>query len=100
MSNVNEAVNKKKDPSYECHFICSLSISWPDGYDVTVSGQINGNFSWPPKGDRGFGYDPIFKPLGYNFTFGQMNPILKHKISHRSLAFNKLINLCFPSLKC
>ena len=100
MSNINDAIKEKKNPNYECHFICSLSICWPDGYDVTVSGQIKGKFSWPPKGDKGFGYDPIFKPLGYDITFGQMDPILKHKISHRSLAFNKLINLCFPSLKC
>ncbi len=100
MSKINDAIKKKKDPSYECHFICSLSISWPDGYDVTVSGQIEGKFCWPPVGDKGFGYDPIFKPLGYDITFGQMDPLVKHKISHRSIAFNKLINLCFPSLKC
>ena len=91
---------KKKNPTYECHFICSLSISWPDKYDVTVSGQVNGKFTWPPKGDKGFGYDPIFKPQGYDLTFAEMDPIFKHKISHRSLAFNKLIDLCFPNLKC
>ena len=100
MSKINEAIKEKKNPTYECHFICSLSISWPDKYDVTVSGQVNGKFTWPPKGDKGFGYDPIFKPQGYDLTFAEMDPIFKHKISHRSLAFNKLIDLCFPNLKC
>ena len=100
MSKINNAIKKIKNPSYDCHFICSLSISWPDEYDVTVSGQVNGKFTWPPKGNKGFGYDPIFKPLGYNMTFAEMNPLFKHKISHRSVAFNKLIDLCFPNLKC
>jgi len=100
MSKINNAIKEKKNPSYECHFICSLSISWPDQYDVTVSGQVNGKFTWPPKGDKGFGYDPIFKPSGFDITFAEMEPSFKHKISHRSLAFNKLIDLCFPNLKC
>ena len=100
MSKINDAIREKKNPCYDCHFICSLSISWPDGYNVTVSGQVNGKFTWPPKGDKGFGYDPIFKPLGYDITFAEMDPIYKHKISHRYLAFNKLIDLCFPNLKC
>ena len=82
----------------DCHFICSLSICWPDGYDVTVSGRVDGKFSWPPKGDKGFGYDPIFKPLGYKKTFAEMKPKFKHSISHRSIAFDKLIKFCFPSL--
>ena len=100
MSKINSAIKGKKNPSYNCQFICSLSISWPDNYDVTVSGSIDGKFSWPPKGDKGFGYDPIFKPLGYDITFAEIDPNFKHKISHRAIAFNKLINLCFPSLKC
>ena len=100
MSKINSAIKGKQNPSYNCHFICSLSISWPDNYDITVSGSIDGKFSWPPTGDKGFGYDPIFKPLGYDKTFAEFDPNFKHKISHRAIAFNKLINLCFPSLKC
>ena len=99
MCNINKEIQKKKNPNYVCQFVCALSISWPDGHDVTVSGQVNGKYSWPPKGKKGFGYDPIFKPLGYNITFAEMDPVLKHEISHRSIAFNKLINFCFPSLK-
>ena len=98
MLKINESINKSNNPSYDCHFICSLSLYWPDGYDVTVSGRVDGKFSWPPKGDNGFGYDPIFKPLGYKKTFAEMNPKFKHSISHRSIAFDKLKKICFPSL--
>ena len=98
MLKINESIKKIKNPNFDCHFICSLSICWPDGYDITVSGRVDGKFSWPPKGDRGFGYDPIFKPLGYKKTFAEMEPKFKHSISHRSIAFDKLIKFCFPSL--
>jgi XTP/dITP diphosphohydrolase len=99
MIKIHEAIRLIKKPSYNCYFVCSLSICWPDGYDVTVSGKIKGTFTWPPRGNMGFGYDPIFKPLGYQKTFAEMKPIFKHNISHRSIAFKKLINLSFPSLK-
>ena len=100
MSKISKSIKKNKNATYDCHFICSLSLSWPDQFDVTVSGQVNGKFNWPPKGEKGFGYDPIFKPLGYEMTFAEMDPTFKHKISHRSIAFKKLIDLCFPKLKC
>tara|TARA_B100000767_G_scaffold272573_1_gene300548 strand:- start:789 stop:1406 length:618 start_codon:yes stop_codon:yes gene_type:complete len=99
MLKINEEIQKIKKPNYNCHFVCSLSICWPDNHNVTVSGLINGKYSWPPKGDKGFGYDPIFKPLGHKLTFGEMIPKFKHTISHRSIAFEKLINLSFPSLR-
>ena len=99
MSKINNSINKLKNPTYNCFFVCSLSLCWPDGSNVTVSGKIDGMFSWPPKGDYGFGYDPIFRPLKYDKTFGEMEPEFKHSISHRALAFKKLKNLCFPNLK-
>lgn len=99
MSKIKSEIEKVKKPNYNCHFICALSLCWPNGYNVTVSGKVNGKFSWPPKGDLGFGYDPIFKPLGFDKTFGEMKPEFKHTISHRAVAFKKLISLCFPSLK-
>jgi XTP/dITP diphosphohydrolase len=99
MSKINDSIMKVETPSYDCFFVCALSLSWPNEDNVTVSGKINGKFSWPPKGDFGFGYDPIFKPLGYDETFAEMDPEFKHTISHRALAFKKLISLCFPSLK-
>ena len=99
MIKINNSIRKIKKPSYDCFFVCALSLCWPDGSNVTVSGKIDGKFTWPPRGNYGFGYDPIFKPLQYDYTFGEMKPELKHSISHRALAFKKLINLCFPSLK-
>ena len=99
MSKINDAIGKVDNPSYDCFFVCALSLSWPNGKNVTVSGKIDGKFTWPPKGNFGFGYDPIFKPLGYYDTFAEMDPQFKHSISHRALAFKKLKSLCFPSLE-
>ena len=98
MSKINKAFQKIETPNYDCHFVCSLSICWPDNFDVTVSGRVDGKYTWPPKGNKGFGYDPIFKPLGHKSTFAEMEPEFKHNISHRSIAFNKLVTLSFPSL--
>ena len=99
MTKIHDSIRKVKRPSYDCFFVCALSLCWPNGDNVTVSGKIDGKFTWPPRGNYGFGYDPIFKPLKYDDTFGEMKPELKHSISHRAIAFKKLINLCFPSLK-
>ena len=63
MSKINDSIKKVENPNYKCFFVCALSLSWPNGNNVTVSGKIDGKFSWPPKGSFGFGYDPIFKPL-------------------------------------
>ena len=98
MLKVYNGLKKLKKPTNKCFFICSLSLAWPDGYNVTVSGKVDGTFSWPPKGEKGFGYDPIFKPLGHNMTFAEMEPNFKHSISHRSFAFKKLMKLCFPTI--
>ena len=99
MLKVYNGLKKLKKPTNKCSFICSLSLAWPDGYNVTVSGKVDGVFTWPPRGKKGFGYDPIFTPLGHNMTFAEMEPDFKHGISHRSFAFKKLIDLCFPTLK-
>jgi XTP/dITP diphosphohydrolase len=96
---IYHGLKKLKKPVNKCFFICSLSLAWPDGFNVTVSGKVEGIFIWPPRGEKGFGYDPIFKPLGHSMTFAEMEPNFKHSISHRSFAFEKLINLCFPTLK-
>ena len=99
MSKINNSIKKVKEPNYKCFFVCALSLSWPNGDNITVTGKIDGKFSWPPKGEFGFGDDPIFKPLGYDETFAEMVPEFKHSISHRALAFKKLKRLCFPSLE-
>ena len=61
--------------------------------------SVDGSFTWPPRGDNGFGYDPIFTATGFDKTFGELEPTFKHSISHRSIAFKKLTDICFPSLK-
>jgi len=75
-------------------FICALSLAWPDGHVETCLGRVDGALVFPPRGTKGFGYDPIFLPDGYNVTFGEMEPGEKHKISHRARAFQKLVKAC------
>ena len=72
------------------HFVCVLSIAWPNGNLITVEGKVYGTIVWPPKGKNGFGYDPIFIPYGFNKTFGEMKPELKRSIDHRCKAFYKI----------
>jgi XTP/dITP diphosphohydrolase len=77
------------------HFVCVLALAWPDGHCETVEGRVDGTLVWPPRGARGFGYDPMFLPEGRDRTFGEMAPEDKHAISHRAHAFRKLIAACF-----
>ena len=71
-------------------FVCALTIYWPTNKFITVSGEIKGTISEYKKGNKGFGYDPIFIPLNKKITFGQMNPKKKYKIDHRAKAFKKI----------
>jgi XTP/dITP diphosphohydrolase len=76
----------------DAHFICALSIGWPnDGQCDTFEGRVDGKLVWPPRGDKGFGYDPMFIAAGHEQTFGEMEPEEKHRISHRAEAFAKLV---------
>jgi XTP/dITP diphosphohydrolase len=72
------------------HFVCVLSVAWPDGHVENFEGRVDGTLVWPVRGERGFGYDPMFVPNGYEQTFGEMDPDAKHAISHRAAAFEKL----------
>ncbi|HSF96947.1 MAG TPA: RdgB/HAM1 family non-canonical purine NTP pyrophosphatase [Thermohalobaculum sp.] len=76
-------------------FICALTLAWPDGHDETFLGRCQGHLVWPPRGDKGFGYDPMFVPAEHAVTFGEMQPDLKHAISHRADAFRQLVAACF-----
>ncbi|MFK4058753.1 RdgB/HAM1 family non-canonical purine NTP pyrophosphatase [Brevundimonas sp. NPDC046655] len=71
-------------------FTSALAVAWPDGPCVVVEGRIDGDLVFPPRGDRGFGYDPIFRPEGSALTFGEMDPVEKDAISHRARAFARL----------
>jgi XTP/dITP diphosphohydrolase len=77
----------------DAHFVCALSLCWPDGHIVTVEGRVDGHLVWPPRGTRGFGYDPMFQPWHHQLTFGEMDPDKKHAMSHRADAFAKLVAL-------
>ena len=89
MEKLNKRLSIHKDKS--CKFVCALSLCWPNGENITVRGEIHGTFTWPPKGKKGFGYDPIFLPEGFQNTFGEIDPEIKHSISHRKVAFDKLL---------
>ena len=74
-----------------CHFACVLAIAWPDGEHAVYEGRAMGSLTWPPRGTLGFGYDPVFVPLGETRTFAEHDPAEKHSISHRAAAFAKLV---------
>ena len=76
---------------WRARFCCTLVLAWPDGHDDVYPGTMEGQIVWPPRGEQGHGYDPIFQPDGYDQTFGQMDRWEKNRISHRADAFAKLI---------
>ncbi len=76
-------------------FCCTLVLAWPDGHDEVFAGSIPGQIVWPPRGEQGHGYDPMFQPEGYNITFAEMDRWEKNRISHRADAFDKLLAGCF-----
>jgi len=73
------------------HFTCTLALAWPDGDAAVHEGEAHGTLTWPPRGTRGFGYDPVFVADGQTETFAEIDPRLKHAISHRAAAFTKLV---------
>lgn len=84
-------------PDRRAWFVSVLSLAWPDGHVQNYEGRVHGHLVWPPRGDNGFGYDPIFIPEGYDITFGEMDPDEKHAISHRAVAFRALIADCLKT---
>jgi XTP/dITP diphosphohydrolase len=83
------------DKDRRAHFVAVLALAWPDGEIACFRGEAYGRLVWPPRGNRGFGYDPMFVPDGYEITFGELDPDEKHRISHRARAFEKLVQECF-----
>lgn len=82
--------------SRRANFTCVLALGWPDGGVQIFEGKVFGHIVWPPRGTKGFGYDPIFVPQGYAETFGEMEPDQKHAISHRARAFESFVKTCLP----
>ncbi len=83
------------DTDRSAYFTCTLALAWPDGHSELFEGCVHGNLVWPPRGTMGFGYDPVFKPLGFEQTFAELDPQQKHDMSHRADAFDKLVKACF-----
>ena len=79
------------DAGHDAHFVCVLSLAWPDAAIESFEGRCDGTLVWPPRGDRGFGYDPMFVKAGMRATFAEIDPDEKHRISHRADAFAKLV---------
>jgi XTP/dITP diphosphohydrolase len=92
MAAVQERVGD--NPDRRAWFIAALCLAWPDGHTETFLGRIDGLVVWPPRGDKGFGYDPMFVPAGAAQTFGEMDPEAKHAVSHRALAFAQVLAAC------
>ena len=81
-----------EDAAHDAHFTCALSLAWPDNGQIeSFEGKVFGTLVWPPRGDKGFSYDPMFVPSGHDRTFGEFEPEAKHAISHRAEAFRKLV---------
>lgn len=78
-------------------FSCALVLAWPDGHVEDFLGEAPGHWVWPPRGAKGFGYDPMFIPEGGAETYGEMDPAAKHADSHRARAFALLRAACLPA---
>ena len=95
MHKIEMALHQKGDVPRTARFICALTLAWPDGHVESFEGKVEGTLVWPMRGKNGFGYDPIFLPLGGDMTFGEMEPAAKHAMSHRADAFTQLVDACF-----
>jgi XTP/dITP diphosphohydrolase len=93
MARVNERAGASTDR--RAWFVAALCLAWPDGHTETFVGRVDGTMVWPPRGDKGFGYDPMFVAEGGTQTFGEMDPDAKHVISHRARAFAQVMKSCF-----
>jgi XTP/dITP diphosphohydrolase len=104
MERVERELLKREATDRRAHFVSALVIAWPDGHEELFEGRVFGQVVWPPRGDRGFGYDPMFQPDGFTETFGEISSEGKHGIdwskpepsglSHRARAFVKLAAGC------
>ncbi|WP_419319655.1 RdgB/HAM1 family non-canonical purine NTP pyrophosphatase [Caulobacter sp. ErkDOM-E] len=90
MAKVEERLDESGSDDRSAWFTSALAVAWPHGPSVVVQGEVHGTLAFPPRGTRGFGYDPIFVPEGHDLTFGEMEPAAKDAMSHRARAFEKL----------
>ncbi|MES2043133.1 MAG: RdgB/HAM1 family non-canonical purine NTP pyrophosphatase [Pseudomonadota bacterium] len=92
MELVEANLGKIGDAPRDAHFVCALALAWPDGHVEWFEGRVEGTLVWPPRGDNGFGYDPMFLPDGQTLTFGEMAPEVKTPLTHRADAFRQLVS--------
>lgn len=97
MRRVHEALEATGGGFRRANFTCALALAAPIGEAAVFTGKVFGAITWPPRGTRGFGYDPIFVPDGYTETFGEMAPELKNQLSHRMRAFEQLMDAAFDN---
>ncbi len=90
MKKVEARLEEARAQDFSAWFTSALAVAWPSGPGVVVEGRIDGTLTFPPRGEKGFGYDPIFIPEGLDRTFGEIEPLQKDGISHRARAFAKL----------
>ena len=91
MERVNRELEASGMTDRRANFICALALAQPPGETLVFTGKVHGTLVWPPRGERGFGYDPIFVPDGHSASFGEMDPAKKNAMSHRMQAFEQLM---------
>jgi XTP/dITP diphosphohydrolase len=109
MARIEQELERRGGGDRRAHFVSALVVAWPDGHDELFEGRIQGTLVWPPRGDKGFGYDPMFQPEGQTRTFGELSSDEKHGIdwsapdpqplSHRARAFLDLARGCLGYAK-
>ncbi len=95
MDKVRTELETKNATDYSARFVCALALAHPDGETRVYEGEVRGQLNFPPRGEKGFGYDPIFVPDGHTLTFAEMDPAIKHAMSHRAHAFKLLVEDIF-----
>ena len=97
MAKAEQALKNVGAVDYSAKFVCVLCLAWPDGHEERFTGEVHGRLTFPPRGENGFGYDPIFVPNGFSETFGEMDPARKYAMSHRARAFENLVAARFKT---
>ena len=105
MRRVTTELDARSPNDRTARFVSVICLAWPDGHVEFFRGEVEGTLVWPPRGDEGFGYDPIFLPAGHDKTFGEMSAEQKHgwqpgqdeALSHRARAFKLFAEQCLKS---
>ena len=92
MTRIHDELRHKGLSTSAAKFVCALCVAMPSGEAKVFEGEVRGSLSFPPRGDHGFGYDPIFIADGMDQTFAEIDPARKHAMSHRAKAFEKLLH--------